>query len=135
MNFSYSRNMQYMPDFGLTSISGLENASKYRQAVNAANYLVNDATLNADLALNTAKNQISTAEYAGGQQRQSNIFGSVRDAALSAGSGFAYKSLRTPTRTPKPIPGVTEYPDTGLLPPMERPIIGFPYDYSTYDVA
>ncbi len=124
-----------MPDFGLTSISGLENESKYLRAVREANYLVNDATLDADLAWNTAKDQISAAEYAGGQQRQTNIFGSVMDAAVSAGSGFAYKSLRTPTRTPKPIPGVTEYPDTGLLPPMERPIIGFPYDYSTYDVA
>lgn len=91
-----------MPDFGATSISGLENVSKYRQAVSAANYLVNDAVLDADLAWNTAKDQVSAAEYAGGQQRQANIFGSVMDAAVSAGSGFAYKSLRTPTSTPTP---------------------------------
>ncbi len=124
-----------MPDFGETSISGLENDSKYLRAVREANYLVNDATLDADLAWNTAKDQISAAEYAGGQQRQANIFGSVMDAAVSAGSGFAYKSLRKPPNTPKPIPGVTEYPDTGLLPPIERPITGFPNDYPTYGMA
>ena len=55
MNFSYSRNMQYMPDFGETSISGLKNDSKYRDAVYAANLLVNDATLNSDLAWDAAK--------------------------------------------------------------------------------
>ena len=48
-----------MPNFGATSISGLENDSKYRQAVSAANYLVNDATLNSDLAWDAAKDEIS----------------------------------------------------------------------------
>ena len=125
-----------MPDFGETSISGLENDSKYLRAVREAKYLVNDAVLDADLAWNTAKDQISAAEYAGGQQRQANIFGSVMDAAVSAGSGFAYKSLRTPNKpTPESIPGVTKYPDTGLLPWQERPIYGFPKDYNPYQTA
>ena len=126
-----------MPDFGETSISGLKNDSKYRDAVYAANLLVNDATLNSDLAWNAAKDQISAEEYASGQQRQANLFGDFTQAALSAASGFAYKSLRTPTPTPtpKPIPGVTKYSDTGLLPPIERPITGFPNDYPTYGMA
>ena len=103
-----------MPDFGATSISGLENDFKYREAVNAANLLVNRAKLNSDSALDMAKNRISASEYAGGQQRQSGLLGDALSGGVSAVSGFAYNALRD--RPPTPTPFSNNYVDKVTYP-------------------